>query len=67
MECRDEIIRWANSPDGTKVWKYFPIPNKEWMLVQNPFTDSHSLYIVDDEEAEMRKELIDKTVREDTP
>jgi len=53
---KDEIIRWANSPEGTMVWyKDFG----HWIITDNPSWDSGTLYIVDDEWAELRKAQAD--------
>jgi len=53
MKHKEEIIRWANCPDGTKVW------NKkdgfEWRTSEEPLWLIHHEYIVDDEYSEIRK------------
>jgi len=62
MKHSREIIRWAESPDGTKIW----IKNKnfkEWTLKYHAMWNPESTYIVDDEWAEIRKAFIDgKTI-----
>lgn len=55
---RNEIIRFANSESGTKVW--FKYANMDWGKIKIPtwYEDNHA-YIVDDEYASLRKESID--------
>jgi len=54
---KDEICRWANSPDGTAVWyKYRGI---DWTLTKNPHWSPDVNYVVYDEWAELRKAQID--------
>lgn len=55
MTYKKEVIRWANSPDGTRVWEYFPIPNKQWIrITHGMFLSPNTKYIVDDEWAYLR-------------
>ena len=58
MKHKHEIIRWANSPDGTKVWV-----KKEgyWEKTNIPnWNSSMYTFIVDDKQAEVRKAQINK-------
>ncbi len=59
-----EIVRWANSPDGTKVWnRHKNSESKFWYLVEEPRWHKDRIYIVNDEYAELRKAEIDgKTI-----
>ena len=44
----EEIITWANSPEGTKVWcrrKH----EKGWLLMQSPSWNKDNDYVVDNE------------------
>ncbi len=59
MTYSKEIKRWADSPDGTKVWKKFNNLDKEWLIAHNPFSESDTIYIVDDGYAKLRKAQID--------
>lgn len=58
---KDEIFRWLNSPDDTKVW-INKNQGRGWYLYAsktiNCWYDEHS-YIVDDEWAELRKAQAD--------
>jgi hypothetical protein len=53
---KEEIIRWANSPEGTKVWVREEDMD-EWFTTLHPSWYNGSKYIVDDEYAEVRKAL----------
>lgn len=56
MRHKEEIVRWANSPDGTKVWEKL---NSGWHLSTYPAWSPNVPYIVDDEWAELRKAQAD--------
>jgi hypothetical protein len=59
MTHEKEIKRWAECPDGTKVW-YRDTKDKEWDLIEYAaWDDASSVYIVDDEYAEVRKFFVD--------
>lgn len=62
MTHKTEIKRWANCPDGTKV--YFKSSNENrWSVSSTPLWKEENIYIVDDEWAELRRAIIDgKTV-----
>ena len=58
MKHKKEIKRWANSPDGTKVW--VKIDTKQgWVPLVSPSFIKENVYIVDDEYATMRKAFMD--------
>ena len=60
MKHKDEICRWANCPDGTKVW--IKDEETEWYLGK-PIWFAHRKYIVNDAWAEIRKAFVDgKTI-----
>ncbi len=61
MKHKDEIIRWANCPDGTMVWQKI---GDNWYRINNPDWRPNNVYIVDDEEAEKRKLEYDTPVYE---
>lgn len=44
---RQEIIRWANSPEGTKVWVKRK-GDKNWLLQKSPSWLPDNKHIVDD-------------------
>ena len=54
---KDEIIRFANAEQGTKVWS--KISNEKWLLVNSAQWNPNNIYIVDDEYAELRKASAD--------
>ena len=54
---KNEIIRLANSEQGTKIW--FKIDHAEWKLALNASWEDWAEYIVNDRHAEIRKALID--------
>ena len=61
MKHEKEIIHWAKSPEGTKVWVK-PLSG-EWFKINNVSWDKDITYIVDDEYAELRKAQADgKTI-----
>ena len=47
MKHREEIIRWANCPEGTKVW--YRRGEGEWADASYPCFLPYVDYIVDDE------------------
>ena len=54
---KDELIRWANSPAGTKVW-YAELSASKFELITSPtWGYTNACYIVDDRQAELRKAL----------
>lgn len=55
---RDEIIRWANNRDA-KVWYRSNHEDGKWVLGKSVSWWQHSVYIVDDEWAELRKAQAD--------
>jgi hypothetical protein len=55
---KEEMIRFANSPAGTKVWCKSNA-NGMWGKLKMPSWDENSSYIVDDEFAELRKQFVD--------
>ena len=57
MKHKDEIIRWANAKQGTKVWS--KLSNKKWLLVNSAQWNPNNIYIIDDEYAELRKASAD--------
>ena len=62
MKHKNEIMRWANSPEGTRVW----IKQEDgiWSKPYVPTWKKDSTYIVDDEWAEIRKAFFDnKTIQ----
>ncbi len=58
MKHKNEMIRWANSLDGTKVWNK-PLGQKGWNCNDNPQWTITTIYIVDDGYAELRKAQLD--------
>jgi len=54
---KNEINRWADSPEGTKVWCRQTI---KWVLYSAPSWSKKFQYIVDDCHAELRKLQIDE-------
>lgn len=56
---KDEIIRWANSHEGTRVWNKGPA--SRWQLIDNPRWTKDTKYIVDDRWSELRKAQEDGT------
>ena len=56
---RDEIIRYANCTEGTKVWERYNRDGESWMLTDLPLWSKDCIYVVDDMYAELRKESID--------
>ena len=59
MKHKNEIIRWANSSDGTKVWARGVGSDTSWKTVSCPGWFKSGIYIVDDEWAELRKAQAD--------
>jgi hypothetical protein len=55
---KEEMIRFANSPDGTLVWCKLPT-NTLWCTRDAPIWDKDLVYIIDDEYATLRKQFID--------
>jgi len=55
---RDEMIRFANSEEGTAVW-FKHATMTEWKRNYIPTWSKDTIYIVDDKYAELRKENID--------
>ena len=55
---RNEIVRFANSDKGTKVW-FKNKSMKEWGKTYYPYWIDDTFYIVDDEHATLRIESID--------
>jgi len=53
---KEEICRWANSPEGTKVWRK---SYDDWDLFDNPIWDRNKIYITNNEWAELRKAQVD--------
>jgi hypothetical protein len=51
---RKEMIRFANSPQGTGVW-CMRFGEKRWIKMYTPSWIEQNMYIVDDEDAEKRK------------
>jgi len=58
MTHKDEIIRWAKCPDGTKVWRKDKLDG-EWQNFKAFEWRPDHIYIIDDEWAELRKAQID--------
>ena len=54
----DEMRRWADAPDGTKVWSKYS-KNDSWIINNDPPFWPICDYVVDDEWAELRKAEID--------
>ena len=54
MTHANEIKRWADCPDGTKIWYKTPI-STTWSTIEYPSWTERVKYIVDDEYAELRK------------
>ncbi len=66
MTHKKEIERWANCPDGTKVWVRGNGDSKGWFLFESidVIWNKNFIYIVDDEYAELRKAEADgKTIQ----
>ncbi len=61
MTHEKEINRWAECPDGTKVWALHKEgPDKKgWSLLEHPLWETVTNYIVDDEHSQFRKAQID--------
>ena len=59
MTHQKEIIRWANSPDGTRVWCKEQYTNHQWILTNNAKWFTTQIYIVNDEYAKLRKAQTD--------
>ena len=58
---KDEIIRFANSKENTKVWcKQVRDNTCFWSLSNTPLWSGKSSYVVDDEYATVRKFFIDE-------
>ena len=57
MTHKDEIVRWANSAEGTNVW--LKRVNGVWVIINAPSWDKNYIYIVADEWAELRKAQAD--------
>ena len=56
---KDEIIRWANSPEGTETWiRDNHRPHLNWVRAKPCWLCSNT-YIVDDEWATLRKAQVD--------
>ena len=57
---RDEIVRWANSKEGTSVW-YKPMGYSDWFLSDSKGIswDKDTLYICNDNWANLRKARAD--------
>jgi len=61
MKHKDEIIRWANCPEGTEIW--YREGRNEWDKVMATGWLPNVKYIVDDKYAELRKAQADgKTI-----
>lgn len=58
MKHKKELIRLADSPDGTKVW-YKRCDEEEWVLTSCPSWLVDYTYVVNDKHAEVRKASID--------
>ena len=56
---RDEIIRYANCTEGTKVWERYKLDGDSWMLTDLPLWSKDYIYVVNDMYAELRKKSID--------
>ena len=54
----DEIFRWAQQPEGTKVWCKRK-GDKHWGLMKTPGWFPDNQYIVDDEYATDRMRIIE--------
>ncbi len=62
---KQEMIRFANSEQGTQVW-FNEIGTKEWRIVSNPSWSEGYNYIVNDGLAESRKiELVKPDLKRD--
>lgn len=60
-----EIIKWANFPDGTKIWARFKEGSiTSWCVVDSVSWYNDYSYIVNDKFAEYRKAIIDGKVIE---
>ncbi len=57
MEHSRQIKRWADCPDGTKVW----IKNNTegWTLLETPMWLPDEVYVVDDEYSDLRKAYLE--------
>ena len=61
METRrhiEEMTRFANSKEGTRVW-YKQKTGTNWYTIAYPTWHKDCLYVVDDEDAELRKKSAD--------
>jgi len=54
----NEIIIWANSPEGTKVWCRRK-KEKRWLLMQTPSWNKDNDYVINGTKAERRKRKIE--------
>jgi len=54
---KEEMIRWAESPEGTGVW--YSHNNSEWVLRSKPDWNEDVVYIVDDWHSVLRKLQVD--------
>jgi len=63
MKCsrvhKEEIFRWARTPEGTKVWSRDEEDGSEWTLTSRPLWRRNKIYVVDDEWSHLRKAEID--------
>lgn len=58
---KDEMIRFANSPEGTEVWfRNFSNDKNTWRLIRHASWNKDDGYIVNDANAELRKACINK-------
>ena len=57
MKHKNEIIRWAKCPDETAVW--YRTEDANWAKSRYPLWNINTIYIVDDEWAEIAKQFID--------
>jgi len=54
-----EILRWARTPEGTKVWCRGKKHGSEWSRTLYPLWRKNKFYVVDDEWASLRRAEID--------
>lgn len=54
----NEMKRWADAPDGTRVW-FKDVDDLSWDTTLMPLWVESCIYIVDDEWAELRKAQAD--------
>ena len=54
----DEMVRFAQSPEGTKVW-FRAIESRKWVSSYSPSWSNGYIYIVDDEWSKIAKQCID--------